>query len=297
MKLYIAQLGLATVMMFSACSTNTNAKQEHSETANTLNEEKAESSSSTSSEASPNTNRTIADAKTVLAKKQVPVLCYHQIRDWRETDSKTARDYIIPVATFKAQIKMLKDSGYTAILPDQYYNYLAYGDQLPQKPVMITFDDTDLDQLEVGDKVLKQYGFKGAYFMMTVVIGKRGKVNYMSRDEIKQIANGGNAVGLHTYDHPNVKKITSEDEWNKQITKPKALLEEISGQQVVDFAYPFGLWNKEAIKALKARGLRSAYILSTTRDEEDPLYTIRRIIASGYWSSKTLHSNMVNSFK
>ena len=58
-----------------------------------------------------------------MAKKQVPILCYHQIRDWRPKDSKTAKDYIIPVASFKAHIKILADSGYHTILPDQLYKY------------------------------------------------------------------------------------------------------------------------------------------------------------------------------
>lgn len=297
MKLYNALVAIALCAAFTSCTPKSNANQDNVTTNSEQNISQTETTFNPSSEKENSANRTIADAQTILARKQVPVLCYHQIRDWRETDSKTARDYIIPPATFKAHIKMLADSGYTSILPEQYYNYLAYGDALPQKPVLITFDDTDLDQLLVGDKTLKQYGFKGAYFMMTVVIGKHGKVNYMNKDEIKQIADRGNAVGLHTYDHPNVKKIDNTAEWDKQITKPKLLLEEISGQKVIDFAYPFGLWNKEAIKALKDRGLRSAYILATSRDENDPLYTIRRIIASGYWSPRTLHNAMVNSFK
>ena len=295
MKLHLTIIGLALCATFNNCTTNTTAKQEN--TSSTFSEKETVGLKESSSPDNKPKTRTIADAQTILARKQVPVLCYHQIREWKANDSKTAKDYIVPPATFKAHIKMLADSGYTSILPEQYYNYLAYGEKLPEKPVLITFDDTDLDQLLVGDKTLKQHGFKGAYFMMTVVIGKHGRVNYMNKDEIRQIANGGNTVGLHTYDHPNVKKIDSEEEWNRQITKPKTLLEEISGQKVEDFAYPFGVWNKEAIKALKARGIRSAYILATSRDQEEPLYTIRRIIASGYWNPKKLHNAMMGSFK
>ena len=92
----------------------------------------------------------------IMARKQVPVLCYHQIRDWRPKDSKVAKDYIIPVASFKAHMKMLADSGYHTILPDQLYNYLTKGTALPTKPIMLTFDDTDLDQFTVGRPELKQ---------------------------------------------------------------------------------------------------------------------------------------------
>lgn len=239
--------------------------------------------------------RKIADAATILARKQVPILCYHQIRDWTAKDSKSAKDYIIPVQTFKEHIKMLADSGYHSIQPDQLYNYLAYGDPLPEKPVMITFDDTDYDQFEVGNKELKKYGFKGVYFIMTVSIGKNGKYRYMSASDIKELSDEGNTIGSHTYDHQNVKKLQGED-WVKQIDQPTKKLEEITGKKIDHFAYPFGLWNEEAIVELKKRGFKDAYSLSTSRDQKDPLYTIRRIIASGYWSAHTLHNSMVNSF-
>ena len=94
-----------------------------------------------------------------MARKQVPILCYHQIRDWRPKDSKTAKDYIIPVASFKEHMKMLADSGYHTILPDQLYAYLTKGTPLPSKPIMLTFDDTDLDQFEVARPEMRKYGF------------------------------------------------------------------------------------------------------------------------------------------
>lgn len=240
-------------------------------------------------------NRKVADAATIAARKQVPILCYHQIRDWRAGDSQTAKDYITPVSTFKAHMKMLADSGYHSIQPDQLYNYLAYGDPLPPKPVMLTFDDTDLDQFTVAAPEMKKYGFKAVYFIMTVSIGKMGRFKYMNSEQIKQLSDAGNTIGSHTYDHKNVKKYQAED-WPTQIDKPTKRLKEITGKEIEYFAYPFGLWNKEAIPELKKRGFKSAYILSTKRDENDPLFTIRRIIASGFWSAKTLHNSMVNSF-
>lgn len=233
-----------------------------------------------------------ADAATILSRKQVPVLCYHQIRDWKASDSKTSRDYIIPVATFKEHIKMLADSGYHSILPEQLYNYLVYGDPLPPKPVMITFDDTEFNQFAIANPELKKYGFKAVYFVMTVSLGRP---NYMSRDQVKQLSDEGNVIGSHTWDHHNVKKYQGED-WTTQIDKPTKTLKEITGKDIEYFAYPFGLWNKEAIPELKKRGFKGAFILATKRDDNDPLFTIRRIIASGYWSARTLHNSMVNSF-
>ncbi|WP_442590676.1 polysaccharide deacetylase family protein [Pedobacter sp. AW31-3R] len=234
----------------------------------------------------------VADAKTILARKQVPILCYHQIRDWRPKDSKGAKDYIVPVEVFKAQIKMLADSGYHTILPDQLYDYLNNGTELPSKPIMLTYDDTDLDQYTVAEPTMKKYGFKGVFFVMTVSIGRP---NYMNKAQIKELSDKGHDIESHTWDHHNVKKYQGKD-WETQIEKPTKTLQEITGKNIHHFAYPFGLWNPEAIPELKKRGFKSAFILSTKRDENDPLFTIRRIIASGYWTPKTLSNSIKNSF-
>lgn len=233
-----------------------------------------------------------ASAAAILAREQVPVLCYHQIRDWRAKDSKGAKDYIVPIAEFKAQIKMLADSGYHTILPDQLFSYLKYGTKLPSKPIMLTYDDTDLDQFTIAAPEMKKYGFKGVFFVMTVSLGRP---NYMSKAQVKSLSDQGHIIGSHTWDHHNVKKYQGED-WVTQIEKPTKTLEEITGKEIKYFAYPFGLWNPEAIPQLKKRGFEGAFVLAEKRDQNDPLFTVRRIIASGYWSPRTLHNSIVNSF-
>jgi peptidoglycan/xylan/chitin deacetylase (PgdA/CDA1 family) len=234
----------------------------------------------------------VADANTILSRKQVPVLCYHQIRDWKATDSKSAKDYIVPVETFKAHLKMLADSGYQTILPDEYYAYLNLGTPLPEKPIMLTFDDTEENQYAIAAPEMKKHGFKAVYFIMTVSLGRP---KYMSKDQVKQLSEAGHVIGSHTWDHQNVKKYKGED-WVTQIEKPTKTLEAITGKKVEHFAYPFGLWNPEAFPELRKRGFKSAYVLAEKRDQADPLFTIRRIIASGYWDAKRLNNSIQRSF-
>ncbi|RZL14385.1 MAG: polysaccharide deacetylase family protein, partial [Pedobacter sp.] len=131
----------------------------------------------------------VADAKTILARKQVPILCYHQVRNWKPTDGKVGKDYIVEIQNFKDQMKMLADSGYHTILPDQLYAYLNTGAALPSKPIMLTFDDTDEDQFTIVRPTLSKLGYKAVYFIMTVSIGRKGKfVNYMNKEQIKQLS-------------------------------------------------------------------------------------------------------------
>ena len=241
----------------------------------------------------PRPTGTPADAATIIARKQVPILCYHQIRDWRATDSKSARDYIVPEQQFREQMKALADSGYQTVLPDQLYDYLVYGTPLPEKPVMLTFDDNDLDQYTVAFPEMKKYGFKGVFFIMTVTMGKP---RYMSKAQIRELSDAGHVIGSHTYDHKNVKKYEEAD-WAVQIEKPNKQLEEITGKKIDHFAYPFGLWKPEVIPGLKQRGFKTAYQLADKRDPQDPLHTIRRIIVPGQWSTATMFRAMRNSFK
>jgi hypothetical protein len=81
----------------------------------------AEGEAGTATTATPVPTGKIADAATIISRKQVPILCYHQIREWRASDSKSAKDYICPTSTFVQQMKMLADSGYHAITADQLY--------------------------------------------------------------------------------------------------------------------------------------------------------------------------------
>jgi peptidoglycan/xylan/chitin deacetylase (PgdA/CDA1 family) len=228
----------------------------------------------------------------ILQRKQVPVLCYHQIRDWRPTDSKVSMEYIVPPAAFAAQMKMLADSGFHTISPDQLYLYLTTGARLPEKPVMLTFDDTDLDQYTEAYPEMKRYGFKGVFFIMTVSLGRP---HYMTRDMVKTLSDDGNVIGSHTWDHHNVKKYAGND-WLVQLDKPTKQLETITGKQIRYFAYPFGLWNKAAFPELKKRGFVAAFQLNEKLDQDDPLYSLRRIIVPGSWKGNVLNSWMRRDF-
>ena len=248
----------------------------------------------------------------IMARKQVPVLCYHQIREWRATDSKNAKDYIMPVAAFREHMKMLHDSGYHSILPDQLYDYLTKGTPLPDKPVMLTFDDTDIDQWDIARPELKKYGFKGVYFIMTVSLDR--KPHYMSKEQVKTLSDEGNIIGSHTWDHHRFDKLSHTstmkilgkggkiilkptDDWVTQLDKPTKQLEDITGKKINYFAYPFGVTgNGSNFPELHKRGFKIAFQLADKRNPNDPLMTVRRILDSGYWTVKSFGNNLRHSF-
>lgn len=231
-------------------------------------------------------------AAVILAKKEVPVLCYHNIQEIKASDSEFRKTYTVTPAAFAEQMKMLHDNGYQTILPDQLYEYLVYNKELPPNPVLITFDDSREEHYRLGATTMDQYGFKGVFFIMTVTFNKPG---YMTQDQIKGLSDAGHEIGNHTWDHHRVTTYTTAD-WVTQVEKPQQQLEAITGKPVRYFAYPYGLWNAEALSALESREYQLAFILSTKRDTTAPLYTVRRIIVSGYWTAPKLFKAMQSSF-
>lgn len=258
----------------------------------TVTENKDSVAATPTSNPQPPTSRKEASPAEIMARPQVPILCYHRIRPFKATDSKRAKDYIVTPEDFRAQMKLLADSGYKTILPDQLLNYLQYGDAIPEKAVMLTFDDNVGDQMTVAEPILKELGFKGVFFIMTVTLNKPG---YMSREQVKQLHTEGHVIGSHTYDHQNMRKLP-DSLWVVQVDKPQQQLKDITGEDVKYFAYPFGLWKPENIPALQKRDLKAAFQLTEKRDTTAPLYTIRRMIVPGGWSANQMLKSMKGSF-
>ena len=234
----------------------------------------------------------MASLAAILSKKEVPVLCYHHIRNFRAGESNNMKSYSVTPAAFAEQMKALYDSGYQTILPNQLYEYLVHDGPIPSKPVIISFDDTDGEQFTIGAAEMNKYGFKGVYFIMTIAMNRP---RYMSKEQIKNLSDSGHVIAGHTWDHHMVTKYVGAD-WDTQLVKPQVQLESITGKPIKYFAYPFGLWNQAAIPELKSRGYQLAFILSSKRDSTEPLYTIRRMIVPGTWSTNGMLKAMKSTF-
>jgi peptidoglycan/xylan/chitin deacetylase (PgdA/CDA1 family) len=297
-RLFLFSAALAVFLFSCSNQSNVSTPKEPNVLGSSVDSSKKESPKA------ENHSKPIASAAEIMARKQVPILCYHHIRDIQMV-SKKSMGYEVTAAQFKAQMKVLADSGYKTITPDQLYNYLAYGDPLPEKPVMLTYDDTDEEQFSIAKPEMDKYGFKGVYFIMTISIGRP---RYMTKEQIKQLSDEGHEIACHTWDHHRVDRYLTENtieergkkkvvnDWDQQLVNPKKKLEEITGKPVIDFAYPFGIWSPAGIPEIEKRGYRMAMQLSTKRDSLQPLYTIRRMIVSPEWSPQGLIKVMKSTF-
>jgi peptidoglycan/xylan/chitin deacetylase (PgdA/CDA1 family) len=232
-----------------------------------------------------------APAAQVLGRAaDVPVLCWHQLRDWRAGDSASARATLIcPPAAFRAQLDALHAGGYSTISPDEHLAHLTTGAPLPPKPVLLTFDDSQGSQITTGAPELAKRSMRATFFVMTVPLGKP---NWMSRDDVRRLHDAGHTIGAHTYDHHRADRYAGTD-WETQLAKPRAQLEAIVGAPVRHFAYPYGDWNAGDFTHLDQAGYVTGYQLAEQPvDPTRPLLSLRRTLVGSAWDGPALMAAM-----
>ncbi len=272
------KISLFTLMLalaFSSCANSSkNNNKSISETAITAENK------STSENSKKNTNAQI------MAKPEIPVLCYHRIME------NAKGDYAVTPAIFASHMKILADSGYHSISPAQLYDYLVYNKQLPNKPFLITFDDSRVEHAAIAAPILEKHGFRGAFFIMTITYNKK---NYMSKDQIAQLAKKGHTIGLHSWDHTMVIKYKEAADWLKEVAEPKKKLESIVAMPVEYWAYPNGVYDHKGAAEL-SKYFKISFTLFSKRDADYPLQTVRRIIVPTITPQKLLKA-MRGNFK
>lgn len=209
------------------------------------------------------------------ANVHVPILVYHYVeyvRDVRDTIRKSL-DILPP--TLELQIQTLQKTGYEFITASDLGQYLDGIKQLPAKPVILTFDDGYGDFYTDVFPILKKYHVMATEYIISGVIGK---LNYMTHDQIREIAESGLVeIGAHTVHHPNLKSVTLERA-KKEIEQSKSDLENEFGIRVVSFAYPYGGFNSDVADFVKKAGFTNAV---TTKGgliaNQENRYTLFRI--------------------
>jgi peptidoglycan/xylan/chitin deacetylase (PgdA/CDA1 family) len=221
----------------------------------------------------------------ILQRSTVPVLCYHQVREQTAADSAGARPLICPPGVLEGHLRALTEAGMQPVTSNQLVDHLELGTALPDKPVMLSFDDASGGQYTNALPILQRLGMPATFFVMTVVLDRP---NWLSRDEVRALAAAGMTIASHTWDHHPVTKYGDQD-WATQLEKPRAQLEQIVGHDVDLFAYPYGLWNTAALPHVQAAGYRAAFQLTgQPPDPQRPLLTIERVLVPSSWDNQTL---------
>lgn len=251
------------------------------------------SPSGNSQDATASPSATRASNRTIVKRSTIPVLCWHQIRDFRASDSVNDRAYITPPKLFASQLAALRKAGYHSITPDQLYDYLVYGRELPDKPVLLSLDDGWESEWVGAKPALERNGMVATYFITTQGIGAD---TWVSAKQIRAMQAAGMTIGDHTTSHGDSRHYSAAD-WKFQLDKSLARLDRITGEPVTYFAYPYGAWNDGAFKPLTKAGIKLAFQLTDKPvDKTHPLLTQRRMMIDSRWSAAQTLSIMKSIF-
>jgi len=196
---------------------------------------------------------TVADGSRLI---RVPALMYHYVSWLPAGDPNLAlrKDLTVRPDDFEAMLRYLKANGYHTITSRDLWWSLDQAAPLPAKPVMLTFDDGYADAYAVVLPLLQRYGMTGTFFVTVNLVDKPG---YISRAQVRALADAGMDVESHAMDH--IPMLGTLDGQTYQMCRSRDFLSSWTGTDVRHFAYPSGAYNDASFVALERCGYLSAY--------------------------------------
>ena len=208
--------------------------------------------------------------------RDVPVLMWHNLAQ------ESSGDMTISVDTFRAQIEALHEAGFKTVSLQQLYDYVHFGTELPEKPIVLTFDDGYFSNYEYAFPILQEYDMQATIFAIGVSVGKdtykdtdHAMTPHFGADEAREMVDSGLiSVQSHTFD---MHQWPPFEDGNAQVretllpfdgeadadyeaaveadfAESRELLESITGQPVNALAFPEGAYVTLTQDALRSAG-------------------------------------------
>ncbi|MDO4744403.1 MAG: polysaccharide deacetylase family protein [Clostridia bacterium] len=242
-------------------------------------------------------------------KVEVPILMYHSIL--RSTN--THGNYIITEAAFEADLKFLKDNGYTTVVMQDLIDYVYDGKELPKKPVVLTFDDGYSNNFIYAFPLLEKYNSKAVlsiigYYtdLYTKTPDENPSYSHVTWDNIKEMKKSGlveiqnHSYNLHTTDKgrngTKKKRGESQAEYRAMLTSDLGKLQDQFkanvGYTPTTFTYPFGSVSNASFDIIKEMGFKASLScesgMNTVSRDPECLYMMKRYLRTPKKSAESL---------
>lgn len=182
----------------------------------------------------------------------VLILEYHKVND------RTHDDYTVTPEVFSAQMDALLEDGYTTISVLDFLRAKKGKQRLPEKPVIVTFDDGYSDNYTEAVPILEKRGMKATIFIVTNDIGLPG---YLTWEQLFDLEARGIELGSHTANHLPLTDMTV-DEARDELQKSKLMMEWKGLKTIFVLSYPNGKYDKYLPGILK----EEEYLAAVTGD-------------------------------
>ncbi len=207
------------------------------------------------------------------ALSYVPSIMYHDVvagakEVWFDTT----------VAELRQHFEAIKAAGVTPISMEQLYQHLRNGSPLPDKAILLTFDDAYLGLYDNAYPMLKEYNYPAAYFVQTAFVGVPTSKDHFTWDQMREMdASGLIEFGGHTLTHPPDLRALDDETLERELVDSKLKLEQELGHEIPDFAYTTGHRDERVKAATAAAGYRMAFTMDRGFTGQSPnLLEVRR---------------------
>ncbi len=180
---------------------------------------------------------------------RVPILMYHYISVPPAQADIYRQDLSVTPKNFELQLAYLRKQGFTSISPETLIYHLGGHKPLPTKPVLLTFDDGYADNYTYAFPLLKRYGFRGTFSLVTESINFNDP-NYLSWDQVVEMHRTGMDFGAHTRRHPDLRN-QSLDFLRDEIIGSKEDIEAYINEPVRFFVYPSGHYDLNTLQIVQ----------------------------------------------
>jgi peptidoglycan/xylan/chitin deacetylase (PgdA/CDA1 family) len=183
----------------------------------------------------------------------VPILMYH-VTKAAPAGTPYPELWVTP-ADFKGQMQWLADNGWTGITMAQLFKYWDDGYKLPDKPVVISFDDGYPSHVRTARPVLAAHHWPGVLFLELQNVGN--PETGLTAAMVKKLQAGGWELGSHTITHPDLTTLSGAA-LEREVAGSKKQISEKFNVPIDFFCYPAGRYNDETVAAVKAAGYTGA---------------------------------------
>lgn len=245
---------------------------------------------------------TVVDGESI----ELPIIMYHSLLK----DERYQGKYVISPDLFEEDLKYLKENGYETVTVADLVSHFENGTSLPEKPIMLTFDDGYYNNYLYAYPLLKKYGMKAVISVVGVLSEKfsdspeeNANYSHVTWDEIKEMSDSGvveiqnHSYNLHTLDkgRKGAKKKSGEDEaeykriLENDLSELQELLYEHCGIIPTAFTYPYGAVSDASIEVIKKMGFKASFTCmqkTNLLSGEEDLFLLNRFLRTSESSSE-----------
>ena len=229
-----------------------------------------------------------AGCMVASADDHIPVLLYHDVQ--QQYDPDKAAIAVTP-ERFDEHVAALLNNGYTPVSFEDVYNASIGKFAMPEKPVIISFDDGYLTNYTYAFPIICKYGVKTTIFIITKTVGTMEKNPHFTWEQAREMQKSGLVSILsHTYNHHDLLTLDSY-EVERELRLSRYLIEKNLGTKCEIVAFPFGSHNADIEASARNAGYKVvAQVGEAGRNTITDVRTkpLIRITAYGSWTGDEL---------